>query len=805
MKDQFMRKNISNLIILILLILVISSASLTAQDKKALLIGNASYLKAPLRNPVNDVTDMKSALQSSGFSVKVLNNAKKRELDRGIQDFISNLGKGTTALVFYSGHGAQVEGENFIIPVDFAGVDKIDLKYDGYSINRLMEKLDNSGAGIKIVILDACRNNPFSDGKDGTSGLAAMQSSAGTFLAMATAPGKYASDNPKERNGLYTKHLIQAIRAPGLEIDQIFSQVRTNVNNASSGRQQPWNSSSIVGKFYFSDAVVSSSESNRYNQASAASSGGNQSAFSHYVQGNEAFEAGDYQVAVQCYQAAIAKDASLKFALESKIELCKEKHATTESTRLTEERTLILLSEAMDKIKRNETVEAALLLKTIELSDPNNELFVVMNSLVKTRGLLAMDTYRKLKKDKEYRKSLLALMEATKRLNEEALFEYGSMLYRGDMPGIAKNEERAKQYVEMAAKFGHVKSRYVMGLFELQKGKFAEAKNHLNVSSTLGHAEAYNIMGMMYLQGLGVKVDKAYATLLFKEGAKRGSNQAKIKLAEAYTYGYGVEVDYDTAFRWYLASADADGSYPNAVKTGLAANPQYSMDDFLKANNSYNRGYELYYKRDDKLGARRALDHGASQHHMNACLLKGLTFDHSQTQEILKALEFHIIAAEYGSVFGQHLLGQCYYYNDSCKDIVKAKHYYTLAAEQGHAKSAFKLALIYRDEKSQYSQKNANIWMDRAAVLGYVEAIREIGNMHFNGDGRVKSVEAGVTWIELAARLGDEEALVRAAEIYCIGAGRIKPDKNKAYEYYKEAASMGNEKAKEAVRIMRGY
>lgn len=792
----------SRLLVSILLIVLLFSISAGAQEKRALLIGNASYKLGPLKNPTNDVTDMKAALEYSGFKVSVLTNANRRNLDRAIQQFIQSLNKGTTALVFYSGHGAQVEGENFIIPVDFAGADKIDLKYDGYSINRLMEKLDNSGAGVKIVIIDACRNNPFTKGKDSTQGLAAMQSSAGTYLAMATAPGKYASDNSRERNGLYTKYLVQAIKAPGMEIDQVFSQVRTNVNKASSGRQQPWNSSSIVGKFYFNEARASSSEVTRYNQNSS----GDLSAFSSYVKGNEAFEAGDYQAAIEFYQAAIGKDETLKLALDSKIELCKEKMSAASETRLGSDRTLILLSEALDKLKNDDTMEGAFLLKSVEQSDPENNIFVTVDSMLKTRALLAMKIFREHLKDKEYEKAFAILLDATERLNPEALYEHGKALYEGNFPGHEKDEKLALKYYSIAAQFGNVKAKTQLGIHSLMSGDYKTAIEHLNVSSTLGDGEAYLFLGTMYARGMGVKPDKSYATSLFAEGAKRGNIEAKLRLAEAYTHGDGIGTDYDKAYYWFLASASEYGGYPPAVKSGLNANPKYSVDDYEDAHDSFLHGYKLFNEGQLKESI-NSLEYAAIQNHMDACYLLGIVYltIEEKDRDMAKAKKYFETAAEYGEWNSQYFLGLIYSALPGAQNIFTAKHYFSLAAEQGHDQAAYKLAMIYKKENSKYSLKNSNTWLNRAAEKGNVDAIREIGDMHYSGDGRVKSLEAALSWLELAAMLGDTDAMVKTAVMYESGAGNIKADMTKAVKYYKEAAQGGNEMAKRALRRIRGY
>jgi hypothetical protein len=138
--------------------------------------------------------------------------------------------------------------------VDFDAKDEADAKYVAYSASRLYERMDLAGARLNILILDACRNNPFRSTRSGDGGLAAMSTGRGTLIAFATAPGKTADDNPSGRNGLFTSHLISALREPGLSLDQVFNRVREKVYSESNQRQLPWTVSSVIGEFYFQSA-----------------------------------------------------------------------------------------------------------------------------------------------------------------------------------------------------------------------------------------------------------------------------------------------------------------------------------------------------------------------------------------------------------------------------------------------------------------------------------------------------------------------------------------------------------------------
>src|SRR5690348_5043552 len=161
-----------------------------ALQRHALIIGNESYAKWPLKNPVNDARSMDQALRESGFRTELVLNGSLREMERAIDRFIATLRAGDIAAFYYSGHGIQLSGENYLVPVDFDAKDEADAKYASYSVSRVRERIELSGARLSLLILDACRNNPFRTSRAAGGGLAAMDTGRGTFIAFSTGPGK---------------------------------------------------------------------------------------------------------------------------------------------------------------------------------------------------------------------------------------------------------------------------------------------------------------------------------------------------------------------------------------------------------------------------------------------------------------------------------------------------------------------------------------------------------------------------------------------------------------------------------------
>jgi len=221
------------------------------EQRIALVIGNGKYRDSPLGNPVNDARAVAKALTRSGFQVTQKENAGRADMQAALREFGDALRKGGVGLFYYAGHGVQVKGRNFLIPVD-ANIEREDeVAYHGVDANQVLDKMEAANNRINIVILDACRNNPFvRQSRSRTAGLAQMDAPAGSFIAFATAPGSVASDGQGE-HGLYTQHLLRAMLIPGVKIEDVFKKVRSGVRRDSGGQQVPWENTSLEGDFVF--------------------------------------------------------------------------------------------------------------------------------------------------------------------------------------------------------------------------------------------------------------------------------------------------------------------------------------------------------------------------------------------------------------------------------------------------------------------------------------------------------------------------------------------------------------------------
>jgi hypothetical protein len=229
-----------------------------AESRVALVIGESAYRAVPsLPNPVNDAKAIGRLLADSGFEVTTVSDLSQKEFNQKVGDFaaeIAGRGPDTVALVFYAGHGLQVDGENYLVPVDVDPKREADIPLQAVRLNDVLNTLNSVPTRMRILLLDACRNNPFPALNQTVGrGLALVDTKTGapgTFLSYSTSPGAEAEDGAGA-DSPYTTALLTAARTPGLPIEQAFKQVRVAVNKATDGRQTPWESSSLTEDFKF--------------------------------------------------------------------------------------------------------------------------------------------------------------------------------------------------------------------------------------------------------------------------------------------------------------------------------------------------------------------------------------------------------------------------------------------------------------------------------------------------------------------------------------------------------------------------
>jgi Caspase domain len=242
--------------------LLLGSQSAFAENRLALVIGQSAYRSVPaLPNPANDARAVTQMLTDSGFEVSTAADLSQGQMREAVSDFAGKVaakGADTVALVFYAGHGLQIDGENFLVPVDIDPKREADIPIQAVRLNDILNTLTSVPSKMRILMLDACRNNPFPDLKTAGGGLAIVDAKVGapgTFLSFSTSPGAVAEDGSGS-NSPYTNALLAAGKEQNIPIEETFKRVRLAVNKVTDGRQTPWDSSSLTEDFRFSGTSV---------------------------------------------------------------------------------------------------------------------------------------------------------------------------------------------------------------------------------------------------------------------------------------------------------------------------------------------------------------------------------------------------------------------------------------------------------------------------------------------------------------------------------------------------------------------
>ena len=290
--------------IILILSFFLASGLAYGQSKRGLVlvIGNSAYAEGALKNPINDANDISAKFRSLGFDVIDRINASQEQMAKAINDFGLRASNYDVAVFYYSGHGIQYNGDNYLIPVNASLNSEADIRFYCENVNRVLAKLEESQCKLKILMLDACRNNPFerSWSRAGSSkGLSSMDAPMGTIISYATAPGSTAEDGVGQRNSPYTAAFLNLLDKQNYSIVMLYNELCNVVRKSTNNRQNPWSSNSgIDGEFCFNIGSVAQP---------AKTPVSTESAEALYQKGNEYYKKSDFAEAVKYYRQAAEK------------------------------------------------------------------------------------------------------------------------------------------------------------------------------------------------------------------------------------------------------------------------------------------------------------------------------------------------------------------------------------------------------------------------------------------------------------------------------------------------------------------
>ncbi len=710
------------------------SAPAHAEKRVALVIGNSAYKSVgPLDNPKNDATLMAETLRSLGFTL-VGGGAQldldKSGIDRAVQNFGDLLLGADVGLFYYAGHAVEVRGENYLAPVDANPARESDLDFQMLDANLVLRQMEDAGTKLNVVILDACRNNPFGGRglRAAGSGLAQMPAPEGTLISYATQPNKTAKDGT-DGNSPYTKALALTIKRPGLGIFDAFNEVGVLVMQATGNAQQPWLSTSpIRGRFYF---------------AGAPASGPPPAAEEPRIATKEArltnpADTLRRDLVTDCDRLAAAstdpqRPPSVAGVLVDKIDIVPALTACNAAMRQYPDVARFAFQAGRIAHAQKDYVLARRLYENaVAASEPG-----AMTDL----GVLYQNGWGVTQDYAQARQ----WFEKGAAADEPAAMNNLGVLYQNGW-GVSKDYARARQWYEKAAAAGAPVAMNSLGvLYGNALGvprDYTQARQWYEKAAAAGYAQAMQNLGLYYQNGLGVAQDYGQARQWYEKAAAADNAHAMNSLGVLYEHGLGVPRNYTQARQWYEKAAVA--GWPASMNSlGLFyQNGRAVAQDYVQARQWYEK----------------AAAAGNSDAMRNLGLLYengwGGTKDYTAAQQWLEK------AVAAGHVPAMTNLG--YLYDKGWgvpRDGAQARQWYEKAAAAGDPIAMGNLGVLYRDGfgvAKDYAQ--ARQWFEKAAALGNNEAMNNLGVMYGTGTGVAKDLTQARQWYEKAAAAGNEIA-----------------------------------------------
>ena len=645
------------LLALLLPLLLFFAAPTQAERKVALVIGNGAYAHvAPLPNPANDARLMAESLKAIGFELvggrALTDVATKDELDKAVRTFGEMIRGGGVGVFFYAGHGVQVDGKNYLIPVGADVTSRAQIKYELVDADFVLDEMNESSTKVNLVILDACRNNPFAGRglRAVTPGLATVLAPKGTLIAYSTAPGKTASDG-SGKNSPFTTALARQLRTPGQRIEDVFINVGVEVEQATGGAQSPWQSNSLRGVFCLAGTC------------------GQQTA----------------SLAPSAPVAATAAPAAATVAPAPPPQTLPKSELAPVPT---PDETKLL--EAMRGQHNG-------FLTIKELAGP----LAAKGSIYGKYGLAVLDSDTQ----KKRRGVLLAANQGI----PLAMVDQAEFLAKSQVS--SDNRAEARAWLDKALKLGEPKAKYLLGAYTVEgtlgpsdvaagerylaeaareypyyylmvgcyylgtKGKHmpveqstAKGLAFLRRSAALGNSSAMIILGGAYAQGQDVPKDFDVAIGWYTEAAHNGDTLGMTDLADLYYFDLwndGAHKDVHKAALWYEKAIKHDDTHSMSMMAHLLREGTELPQDLPRAASLYRRASELGHSSSDTIALAQM-----------TMLGEGVPKDMQRGMSLLKGL------AEKGDTFVQKELGIMYEFGEIVPvDLGQAYFWYLVSAD----------------------------------------------------------------------------------------------------------------------------
>ena len=627
-----------------LIVSVVATVLLTvgpalAESRLALVVGNSNYRNTPaLRNPKNDARAMAQALKRLGFKVIHGIDLSSADMERTVREFAGALQSADVALFYYAGHGLQVKGQNYLVPIDAKLKSTLDLEFEATDLQVVIDLMERE-AKTNFVFLDACRDNPLARtlarslgaSRSATvgQGLARINSGVGTLIAYSTEPGNVALDG-SGRHSPFTKALLRHIETPGLEVGRMLRRVRSSVLKQTKRKQVPWDHSSLVGDFYFRSrpgaTAATVKETPKY---ATPAFDPRQIELTVWDSIKQSRNAADFESYLRHYP----KGAFVPWAKIRLTELTGEKRIAKRPT----------ANKGNAKFNYKPSPSKAL------NEAPKEKNFLMA---AKPIGKAPLEDWRALNQ----KKALTAYSKrdyATALRLGKPLAEHGSavsqmllgtMYKRGS--GVRKDHKQSAKWYRRAAEQGNASAQLNLGIF--------------------------------YAKGQGVRKDLKQSAIWYRRAAEQGNSTAQTNLGAAYSEGLGVRRDAKEAVKWYRRAADSGNS---------AA--QFNLGTSYHKGRGVTKNYSqaiTWYRRSIAKGYAKALVNLGVMYQRGT----GVAKNHGE------ALRLYRRAAQKGNATAEFNLGVMYQNGTSVqKDIYQAAKLYRSAADKANVSAMRQMGVLY--------------------------------------------------------------------------------------------------------------
>jgi TPR repeat protein len=660
-----------NRVFLTLLFTLVLSGGVFGQEdhiprRVALVIGNTEYKVGRLTNPKNDARDLGEALEKVGFEVTTKYDLTKFEMEEAVDNVTEGLKQGDAVLIFFSGHGLEIKHANYLVPIGAKYTREFHIRQRSVDADYLLSAMEESGASLRIMILDACRTSPFrSFSKNLSSGLAPVDAPDVTIIAYATAPGATASDG-RGNNSPFTKHLVKTLEShppQGLEINNMFMTVARAVKK-ETGQRAYVNNDASMDQFFIKPVILPTkpegteklepldnyrdvdiatvTQHAEYGFAEAQAQLGYM--FSNGIQVKQ-----DYSAAVRWARRAVRSGSAramnnLGYYFGEGRGIEKDSDRAVELYRLSAANGYPLAKRNMGVMNRDgkgvpqDGKLAIEWFTEAALAPPSYPEDPTAKFAERDLGFIYQHGKAGIKKD--YKKALAWYRKSAARGYADAQVKLGSMYENGR--GVKKDFETAAEWYTKAAEQKYPSGLYCLGrMFQYGKGveqDYQLARGLYLRSAELGYSEAQHALGYLYDKGIGLSEDNVEAMKWYLKAAQNGKSGSQVNIGLMYDNGDGVEQSYKKALDWYR-----------------------------KAANGGNASAQV------NLGFMYAKGNGVSQNRKEANRL-------------------YRLAAKQGSVDGQWNLADNYEHgNGTKKDLKKALYWYKKAAAQGDKEAKAKV------------------------------------------------------------------------------------------------------------------